>query len=870
VNGTLSFGLWLQKRRKALDLTQSELAQQVACSTILLRKIEAEERRPSKQIAERLADILKIPPGERAAFIRFARGEMLAAPQAPPTSPAEPWRAQQKPVNVHLPTSLTRLIGREGEVAEALRILVDEDTHLLTLIGPPGIGKTRLSLQVAAQCEEAFPDGVYFVALAAIADPELVATTILQTLALVVTGQQSAREVLQNSLRERRSLLVLDNFEQVIEAASLVYDLLTACPHLKALVTSRIALHMYGERLFPVPPLALPSPGQLSTLDQVTTFPAIRLFAERAQSVKPDFKITSGNAQAISEICTRLEGLPLAIELVAARTLLLSPQMLLSQWSSDFVLHAIGMRGLPERQQTLYNAIDWSYRLLTPTEQMIFARLGVFAGGWTKQAAEGVAGVEPALHEIWETLTSLAGCSLVVAQEQYGESRFTMLDMIREYALERLAERGEAESIRQRHAGYFLHLAETSEPELSGENQGMWLDRLASEHDNLRAVLNWSFQQGQLETAARLSSALWRFWSVRNYFEEGRHWLAQVVAAAGWAGLALPLQAQVLYAAGVLANMRADYARARALLEDCLALQRQSEDKARMAWTLGDLGQVAANQYDYARAQEYHAESLALMRELGDLSGIVAALRNSGLVALRRGEWEHGIAWYEECLPLARQLGDQASLAILLNNLGNTIQKQRGDFQRARTLLEESLAISRKLGGRYYLICFTLSNLGYVALGEDDWARAKGLFTESLSLARQWKSLSAEGSALKGLGWVAFHQGKLAGARLLVQEALQKFHQLNFKIDIAECFDLLAGIALANGEAKTATLLRAVTDVLRDTISYSRSRIEQSSYEKDLVELRAQLGQAQFASTWTESCTMELGQAIDYALMGKD
>jgi predicted ATPase/DNA-binding XRE family transcriptional regulator len=646
-----SFGYWLRRRRKALDLTQEALARQAGCALGTLKKIETDERRPSRQLAERLADCLALPDAERAAFLKAARAEL--APDRLPivTQTLEQSADGSSPSSTgslnNLPAQPNPMIGREREIAVVVALLL-RDARLLTLTGPGGTGKTRLALQVAAelartsnsapaagegsetpapprpsqqargQASEAdFPDGVWLVNLAPIHDPALVLPTIAQTLGVVEIGGQPIEERLKSYLRSKRLLLILDNFEQVVDAAPQIADLLSASPGLKILVTSRATLHIYAEHEFAVPPLALP-PVTVERLKgwkvetfstEMTKYAAVRLFVERARAAKADFVVTAENVSAVAEICRRLDGLPLAIELAAARIKLFAPEVLLARLAEPLAFLTGGPRDLPARQQTLRNTITWSYDLLDEGEQALFRRLGVFVGGCTLEAAEAMTNIgftisdfglraeaqiveNPKTQNALDGLTSLLDKSLLRQEAgPDGEPRFVMLETVREYALERLAASDELALTQRRHAEYFLALAEAAERPLKGQGQGMWLARLASDLDNLRAALDWGTAMQELELVARLSAALDLFWDLRDHLPEGIERLEAALARRD------ELQPSV---------------RAKALAVTGRLLWRWDE--------------ISYGQH----ARQLSTESLALYRALGDQQGVANVLINLG------------------------------------------------------------------------------------------------------------------------------------------------------------------------------------------------------------------------------------------------
>jgi predicted ATPase/class 3 adenylate cyclase len=614
----------------------------------------------------------------------------------------------------NLPVQLTPLVGRAAAVRQVVELLAQEHVRLLTLTGPGGIGKTRLALQAAAEQVELFADGVYLVPLAAIADPALVLPTIAQTLGLREAGSATPEESLKGYLADRQVLLVLDNIEQVIGAGPQVVDLLAACPRIKVMATSRISLHLRGEHEYPVPALDLPAPdaGRSGTLTRpdlqaLTQYAAVALFIERAQAVKPDFAVTAANAPAIAEICARLDGLPLAIELAAARIRLLPPQALLARLSSRLKLLTGGPRDLPERQQTLRNTIAWSHDLLAPDEQTLFRRLAVFTGGCTLDAVEAVCaspdGVGPIELDLLDGLDSLAAKSLL-RQQGAGddeEPRFGMLETIREYGLEQLRASGEAEALQRAHLAYFVGLTGQAEREMYRPAEGQWFARLEREHDNLRAALSWAREQDAIEQGLRIAGALGLFWFRHGYLTEGREWLEELLARAGGRaeGVDIPpdVRAKALYGAGNLAVWQEDLDHAVAWLEQSLSFAQRAGDLAVAIEALNRLGLAADWRGDVEPADTYWEQSLALARELGDPAHMPGPLNNLGEVAFYRGELERATAYYEEALAFSRQAGDRASAYIMMSNLGNVARRQ-GDLARAAKLHRESLAFAQQRG----------------------------------------------------------------------------------------------------------------------------------------------------------------------------
>ena len=737
-----------------------------------------------------------------------------SATTAPPT-----------PASEHLPVPPTPLIGREREVAALTALLQQPGVRLVTLTGPGGVGKTRLALQVAADLLESFADGVAFVPLAPLTDAGLVPSTIAQALGVAEAGGQPFVTTLKAALQERSLLLVLDNFEQVVGAAPLVAELLAGCPRLMVLATSRGPLHLRGEHEVVVPPLLKPDPANLPDLQALSQYAAVALFIARAQEVKADFAVTAATAPAVAEICARLDGLPLAIELAAARVRLFAPQALLSRLTNRLGVLTGGARDLPARQRTLRATLDWSYSLLKAEEQALFARLGVFVGGATLEAIETVCNPTGAL-DVLAGVESLLQQSLLGQSEEGGEPRFAMLETIHEYARERLAERAETAELRRIHAACYLTLAQEAEPQLRGPEQGVWLARLEHEVGNLRAALSWAEQQGESETGLRLAAALWRFWDARGDLSEGRGWLERLLALDEQRGrAAAPSErAKALHGVGVLAQAQGDYQHAAAFLTQSLSLSREASDKQGIANALGSLGNVASDQGDYARAAALLEESLALSRELEDRQGIATTLNNLGNVAMEQGDYARATRLYEESLTLRQALLDAQGVASVLSNLGDAALHQ-GDYTRATALLEESLTLSRRLGDRRSS-AIALINLGDTARRRGDAVQARARYVESLTLSRAM-----------GDKWLAAYN--LEG---------------------------LAAVSHTRGQAERAARLWGTAAALRETIGAPMAQTERDSYERGVAAVRATLGDTQYEAAWAVGHAMPLEQAIAAAL----
>jgi predicted ATPase/class 3 adenylate cyclase len=759
----------------------------------------------------------------------------------------------------NLPVQLTSFIGREREIAEVRQALTAH--RLVTLTGSGGTGKTRLSLQIAAEVLDHFEHGVWFVELAPLVDPDLIAPTILSVMGISEQPGKVPLEVLKEYLHDKTTLLVLDNCEHLIEASvKVVTTLLDTVPYLKILASSREALGVKGEVAYHVPSLSLPNPKQLPAIEQLSQYEAVRLFIDRILLITPHFDVTQENAPFIAQICYRLDGIPLAIELAAARVKMMSVEQISRRLDDRFRLLTGGARTALPRQQTLRALIDWSYAMLSENECLLLRWLSVFAGGWTLEAAEEVGsgdGIEP--DEVLDLLTQLVNKSLVAVMERSpsDETRYRMLETIRQYAREKLLEMGGGEVVRDRHLAYFVKLVEQAEPELYRSQQARWLNRLEDEIDNLRSALEWAFAAG-VESGLQIATFPWRFWQVRGYLREMGEWLAQLLerypttdtlharALAVYAfclfrqgdfaetiriaGQSLQMartlsdqhtEAFSLSFLGVLTLVQGSVGAGAPLLEQSLAIYRSLGDKIGQATTLEWL---SLNHNDLERATSFAQESLGLYRELGHLSGIAATLTLLARLTLWIGDFSSPALWLDEALSISRQLGDQISEEEALGTSGNLAYWQ-GDYQQANAFYKEAIALSEKVGDLFQGLWARVF-LAYAILRQDDVQRARELFEECIRRAQQAGMTIALVFAVEGLASLNVNQAQL----------------------------------------ERAARLFAWGDAMREKIGDHRPPDEQASVDHDLAMINAQLAAVTFEAEQAAGRTMTLEQAVAYAL----
>lgn len=726
-----------------------------------------------------------------------------------------------QPPSSQLPTPPTPLVGREAEVQAILQLLgsaaAQPAVRLLTLTGAPGIGKTRLALEAAQRLRFDWEDGVHWVELAPVLDAAHVVATLAAVLGVKEQAHQPLAEAVAEHLRAKHCLLVFDNFEQVLDAAPLVGTLLAQCPALSVLVTSRAPLHLRAEYLFSLEPLALPAEG--AALDTVAEAEAVQLFQSRARAVRPDFALTPDNAAAVAAICRRLDGLPLAIELIATRLKSLDVKEILEQWESRLSAVAPGPRDMPARHRTLRQAIDWSYDRLNPDEQAAFAYLGVFTGGCTAEAAQAVTGDALPVLPILEALHD---ASLLYTQASANTTRFSMLETVSEFALERLTASSVLPRAKQRHIDYFAQMADQAYTELLGPNQPRWSARIAAEQDNLRAALRWAMSNDDIEAALRIATGIWRFWWQRGFLREGLTWLDAALARRDEAAPAV--QTKALRAAGVLASTLNHYVQARHYLEQALEVAERIGATYDAAAATTNLGLALSEQGDFAAASSFLEQGIALNRQTTDTRSVKFPMIILASLCVRMGQFERAGTLYEECLRLNRELADSEGTANALYGIA-TVAKTRGEYHRAQQWCEQSLALYASLNHQFGVgWCYHV--LGDIARTQADYAEALAHYQHCLTV------------------WL-HREDHVNDARVL-DDMAKVWHQL--------------------GKSARAVQLLGAAQAIREGADAKLTDFEQADYEAVLAACRAALTEAAYRDAWMRGHTLQPEQAVALAL----
>lgn len=802
----MSFGQLLRRHRKAAGLTQEELAERAHLSVRAISDLERGQRTvPQRETVELLARALDLPYDQLEGAVDRRRG--------PPLSQVMKHRAPALP--------LTPLVGREREEAIASHLLVRDGVRLLTLVGPGGVGKSRLALQVAAAAEGHFRDGVVLVELAPLKSADLVLPAVAAALGVRETGGAPLIDALTSSLQRRLLLLVLDNCEHVLGAGPPVSDLLMASPGLAVLATSREPFHVRGEQLLDVSPLPVPAQDAEADMEELAHVSSVALFLQRARAIAPTQDFGAEDIRAAAEICRRLDGLPLAIELAASRIRLFPPTVLRDRLSKPLPLLVGGARDAPRRHQTLRDTIDWSYGLLSSDEQRLFARLSVFAGGWTLDAAEAIC--PDGDLDVLSGVSALVDKSLVRHEDASridGEAggRFTMLETIHEYAQEQLDRMEDAQDVRRRHAQYFFALAQEAEVDLPGREQSHWLKRLNREFDNLRAALAWWRDSGEIDTALELAGALQWFWYDGGHWTEGRAWLERLLTL------------------------------------DTATCRRRG--RAAALATLGGYNR-GLSKFEVGRAQL--EESLAIWRELSDDRGMARALAELAVIVAAQGDADHARCLNEESLALARTSGDLSYVALALHSLG-ILAGQQGDETTARACVERSRTVWEELGNSG-MLSLASNSLGDLARSRGRFAEAAAHYRESLALAEESATRHMQAAYRHNLAHATHRVGDQDRARTLFGEALTLFRELGDQRGMAECVAGLAGLVAASEPERTARLFGAASAIV-SAMGSQLNPSNQDDYDYALAIARARLGNQAFDAAWAEGQSMTLEQAI--------
>lgn len=863
----LSFGEWLKRRRKSLGLTQEELAQQLNCSTIMLRKMEAEERRPSIQIIHQLAKILNISPSEQLKFQSFARGNLRVLMKE--AAEVYPWQLNVARSRSNLPASITSFIGREKELSLLRQYILDSKIRLITLIGPPGVGKTRLGLQAARHSLSDFPDGVFFVSLAPVENSSQLAPAVFQALGYVESKNQFSIEELIKGIGEKQMLIMLDNLEHLIDdSALLASGLLSDCPHLKIIATSRESLRVPGEWLFQVPVLDFPQETFSVDVDieNVSDFPALILFAERARAVSPDFSLNAKNVQAVASICAHLDGVPLAIELIASRVRFMSPQTLLEQMQGPFIMYADGMRAVSARQKTLNNAIQWSYGLLSRAEQNLFIRLSVFSGGFTTEAAEAIFADVQTKKSVADLVGSLLDKSLIQRSSDEAEaSRFNMLMMIREFTLDQLRKSGKESIIRDKHLAYFLELAEQAESEIHGPNQVVWLERIERNHHNFLTALDWAVTNQNSASAVRLLAALAWTWWIRGHYSELHGWFDRICALQGVSDH-LASYAKLLNRVAAQIFDVAENRDAKSMLEE-----------SRQIWlTLGEIGErgladclnwmgahISFSDGSMAEAMSLVEQGLEIYRKHNDIWGCAHSLFLAGDIDSRRYRSASSRPFLEQSLALFEQLGDIWGKSQVYQSLGR-MYLDLGEYENARSCFEEMMKLVKSL--QFFSgILGGLRDLGNLSFIQGLEEQARKHYEETLVLCYQ-HGMAPDPYSLFYLSLLAMRQENMPKAS---QHLIEMYKSVMGNITQRDARDLFWGLAAVAGGTnrpeRSARLMGAGQAIVEKT-GHQYPSFFRELFDRHVGVAKDQLGEKKFEKLASEGRAMTMEQAIAYAL----
>ncbi len=798
----------------------------------------------------------------------------------------------------NLPVQLTSFIGREKEMKQLKDDL--KLNRLVTLTSAGGSGKTRLALQTAADVIDEFENGVWFVDLAAVNDPALLIATLNEALGIKEESKRTTEETLVDFLREKEILILLDNCEQLIHACSeLAERLLSSCPKLKIIATSREALNCRGETTYRIPPLTIPDPHSNSTPEQLAKFESIRLFIERALAVNPSFKVNDENASALAEVCSRLDGIPLAIELAAARTKILTVEKISEKLDDRFRLLTGGKRTALPRQQTLRALIDWSYDLLTEEEKLFWSRLSVLSGGWTLEAAEDICSDEM-IHkdEILDLLSQLIEKSVIIYDES--TERYRILESIKQYGIEKLSDRN---GMFLRHLNYFLELSEKAEPELRSENAKFWLDMIEADHSNFIAAIDWSLNNMNTEKGARAAAALGYYWSIIGNYSTGIRIVENILQSSE--SLTKTLEGKVLFWIGSFKWSQGDYELAKKYSEESLAIRKEIGDNYEIAFSMNNLGNISYHQADYERAKKYYEESLAIRKEIVDKKGMAVSMNNLGNIAYIQGDYEQVKEYFEESfairkeigdkigmattmnklsnlsflkgdyeqakkyseegLTMSKEIGDKKAIAISMNNLGNLCDVQ-GDFEQAEKYCKESLAIKKEIGDKRG-IAASMQNLGYISLHKGHYEQAEKYHKESLAIRNEIGDKRGAAESISNLGIIKCFEADYKQAKKYHKESLAIYKTIGDKNGIAECMNNLGNIFFNQGDYGLAAKLLSASERILESIVSVFDKNDQAKKDEYVAKLHEQLSDEDFNKYWEEGKNLTLEEAVELALV---
>ncbi|MBS1517822.1 MAG: tetratricopeptide repeat protein [Bacteroidetes bacterium] len=760
----------------------------------------------------------------------------------------------------NLPIQLTNFIGREEEIKHAKEIL--KDNRLLTLTGSGGAGKTRFSLQTGAYMIDDFANGVWFIELEAISEPDSLNVELINVFGLKEEPNKNIEEILAEYLLEKEILIILDNCEHIVSAcAELAERLLSSCPKLKIIATSREALNCKGEQTYRIPPLSLPDTNYNNTPEQLTQYESVRLFIERALAVNPKFRVTNENAPAMAEVCSRLDGIPLAIELAAARTKILSLEKIYERLDDRFNLLTGGNRTALPRQQTLRALIDWSYDLLSENEKILWSRLSVFSGGWTLEAAEEVCSDEIiSKYEILDLLSQLTEKSVIIYD--LTKDRYRILESLKDYGIKKLSD---GNDIFIKHLNYFSELSERAKPELLGENTKLWMHIIEADHSNFISAIEWSVRNENTEKGVQTAAALGRFWNITGQYSTGIRLIENILESS--ATLGKSSKVKVLNWIGSFKSAQGDYEQAKKYYEEILNIRKESGDKSGIAGSIHNLGNVSLSQGDYEQAKKYYEESLAIYKEIGDKKGIATPILSLGNIALNQGDYEQAKKYYEESLVIKKEIGDKDGIARSINNLGN-VAYYKGDYEQAKKYYKESLHICEEIGSKNGIAAL-ISNLGSVASNQGEYEQAKKYYEESLDIRKKIGNKNGIAESIKNVGNVAYDQGDYNQAKKLYEESLAIYKEIGYKIGMADSLNYLGNSAYRLGEFEMAIKLLSAAEKALESMGAVLDKKEQKIKDENIENLREQLSDEEFEKYWEEGKNMRVEDAADLILNDK-